>query len=160
MASIFYGSLLVASLVCTAIYICKWHKHFNTNINMIFAFIPIAIMGFLYFSVSKNIGEAVSAQKLMYLGSSFLQLFMLLSLFNLCRIEIKKWQRLSFFVLYSYFFLMKSHFLVLLLLYFDLLFHFLNLLLIVSLFVFSCFNIVFFNISFILFNLFFSLFAK
>lgn len=99
MAPIFYGSLLVASLVCTAIYICKWHKHFNTNINMIFAFIPIAIMGFLYFSVSKNIGEAVSAQKLIYLGSSFLQLFMLLSLFNLCRIEIKKWQRLSFFVL-------------------------------------------------------------
>ena len=99
MAPIFYGSLLVASLVCTAIYICKWHKHFNTNINMIFAFIPISIMGFLYFSVSKNIGEAVSAQKLMYLGSSFLQLFMLLSLFNLCRIEIKKWQRLTLFVL-------------------------------------------------------------
>ena len=97
MVPVFYLSLFIASLICTTIYIYKWHKHFNTNISMIFAFIPISLLGYLFSSLSQNVSDAINAQKLIYLGSTFLQLFMLLSIFNLCRIEIKKWQRISLF---------------------------------------------------------------
>ncbi len=93
MAIVFYGSLLAASLLCSGIYFYIWDKHYNVNIGLIFNFIPIACLGHFMYSVSRDAGEAITAQKISYLGGSFLQLFILLSLLNLCQIEVKRWVR-------------------------------------------------------------------
>ncbi len=98
MISIIYGSLFLASLLCTAIYLFIWHKHFNVNISMIFAFVPIVCLGHFLFSISGDLGGAVTAQKLIYLGGSFLQMFILFSILNLCQINIKNWVRILLYL--------------------------------------------------------------
>ncbi|MBQ6442906.1 MAG: HD domain-containing protein [Lachnospiraceae bacterium] len=99
MIPIIYGSIFTASLLCTAIYVFIWHKHFNVNISLIFAFVPIVCLGHYLYSIAGDLGEALTAQKLIYLGSSFLQMFILFSITNLCQIEIKNWIRTLLFFL-------------------------------------------------------------
>lgn len=101
MIPIFYGCICAATLVCSAIYIFNWHRQYNANISLIFTFIPIACLGHLLYSVSGTLEEAVVAQKVIYLGSSFLQLFILLSIANLCQIDVGRWVRTLLFVLCS-----------------------------------------------------------
>ena len=98
MISIIYGGVFLASLLCTAIYLYIWHKHFNVNISMIFAFVPIVCLGYFLYSIAGDLGEAVTAQKLVYLGSSYLQMFILFSILNLCQISIRKWIRIFLYV--------------------------------------------------------------
>jgi len=94
-----YGIIFTASIICSAIYIFNWHKHFNTNIGMIFAFIPITCLGHLMFSMSESLGEAVAAQRIIYLGSSFLQLFFLLSVFNICKTDLRNGVRVLLYLI-------------------------------------------------------------
>ena len=101
MIPVFYGSIFLAALLCSAIYIFNWHKHFNVNICLIFTFVPIACLGHFLYSVSENLREAVIAQKMIYLGSSYLQLFMVFSILNLCQIEVKNWVRTALFTVCS-----------------------------------------------------------
>ncbi len=90
MIPIFYGSVLAASILCTTIYIYMWHKHFEVSLNIIFTLIPIACLGYFVSSIAVNLEESVLATKLIYLGAVFLQLFIVMSILNLCRIEIGK----------------------------------------------------------------------
>ena len=98
MIPILYGSVVAASLFCSVLYIYSWHSHFNVNICLIFTFIPIACLGHFMFSVSRSLDEAVAAMKITYLGGTFLQLFILLCIFNLCHINCKRGIRVLLFV--------------------------------------------------------------
>ncbi len=98
MLIVFYGSLLAASLLCSGIYFYIWDRHYNVNISLIFTFIPIACLGHFLYCISHNMGEAITAQKIAYLGGSYLQLFILLSIINLCQIHVKRWMRILLFV--------------------------------------------------------------
>ncbi|MCR5092407.1 MAG: HD domain-containing protein [Lachnospiraceae bacterium] len=99
MVSIFYASLVAVSLICSGVYFYIWHKHFDVNITLIFTIIPIACIGELLYSLSENINEAVIAIKVIYLGGSFLQLFILMSILNLCQIEIRRWFRVLLYAI-------------------------------------------------------------
>lgn len=99
MIPVIYGSIFAATLICSAIYIVNWHKHFDVNISLIFAFIPVACLGHFLFSISDSLGAAVNAQKIVYIGGSFLQFFILFSIMDLCQINISRWVRLAFFLL-------------------------------------------------------------
>ena len=96
---IYYGSILIATILCSTIYIFIWHKHFNLNICLIMTFIPIACLGHFMYSISNDMSEAIAAQKEIYLGSTFLQLFILLCITNLCHIGINKWIRTLVFII-------------------------------------------------------------
>ena len=78
-----------------------WHKHFDTNFTLIFTFVPVACIGYFLSGVAKSLGEALFAQRIIYLGACFLQLFIVESIFNLCRIEIGKWVRTAMFLVIS-----------------------------------------------------------
>ena len=101
MIVLFYGLVLAAALVCTTIYMYMWHKHFDTNFTLIYTFVPVACIGYFLSSIAENLGEALFAQRIIYLGACFLQLFIVESIFNLCRIEIGKWVRTGMFLLIS-----------------------------------------------------------
>ena len=97
MASLFYCSVFVASLICTAVYIYIWHKRFDVNFTLIFTLVPISCMGYLWQSVCSNAEEAMMSVKIIYAGGVFLQLFMMLSIFNFCQIEISRLTRVLLF---------------------------------------------------------------
>ncbi len=88
MVTVYYGFVYGLSLLCSAIYIYKCNKRVNVNVSMLFAFIPIACLGYYLLSTAQSLGEAVNAIKIMYLGGTFLQLFIFLSITNLCQINI------------------------------------------------------------------------
>ena len=98
MLAIFYGSLLAVSLMCTVNYVLIWHKHFNTNLTMIFAFVPVNCVGYLLFSLSKDADVALTAMKIIYLGGCFLPFFILYCIYEFCKIEMKRWVTLILFL--------------------------------------------------------------
>lgn len=98
MITIFYGSLFVVSLICAAIYIFMWHKHFNVDLTLCFTLIPISILGYYVSSVVRTLEGAVLAQQIIYIGGIFLQLFIVLCIFNLSHINIPKVLRTIAFI--------------------------------------------------------------
>jgi len=97
LTTIFYGSLFGASLIFAAIYIFMWHKHFDVNFTMVFTLVPISALGYLLSSVVRKQDSAIIAQQIIYIGGVFLQLFIVLGIFNLCRINIPRWLRTGMF---------------------------------------------------------------
>ena len=98
MSTIFYGVLFLISLCFAAGYVYIWHKHFDVNFNMIFTLVPVACLGYYLSANSVNLESAITAQKIIYIGGCFLQLFVVFSIFNLCKINIPKWVRMAMFV--------------------------------------------------------------
>ena len=92
-------------MICSVIYIFMWHKHFDANFSMIFTLVPIACIGYFLASIAEDFGGSITATKVIYIGGCFLQLFIVLSIFNLCQIEISKWVRTALllfcFVIYA-----------------------------------------------------------
>lgn len=97
MNTIFYGVLFLISLCFAAGYVYIWHKHFDVNFNMIFTLVPVACLGYYLLANSVNLESALTAQQIIYIGGCFLQLFIVLSIFNLCKINIPKWVRTAMF---------------------------------------------------------------
>ena len=95
----FYVGIFTASLICAAIYIFMWHKHFDVNFTMVFTLVPISALGYLLSSTVRKPDSAIIAQQIIYIGGIFLQLFIVLSIFNLCRINIPGWLRTALFVI-------------------------------------------------------------
>ena len=99
MIPIFYGGLFTLSLLCAAIYIYMWHKHFDVNFTMVFTLVPVSCLGYLLSSVAETLEGAVISQQIIYIGGIFLQLFIVLSIFNLCQFVIPRWVRTTLFAL-------------------------------------------------------------
>ena len=99
MIQLFYCGILAASIICAVIYIFMWHRHFDVNFTMIFTLVPVACLGYFLSSLSESLGEALFAVKMIYLGGCFLQLFIVLNIFGLCRIEVGKWLRTALFLI-------------------------------------------------------------
>lgn len=97
MLTVYYGSVLIAALLCAMIYIFIWHKHFDINFTMIFSLIPISCIGYLASSKVETTEGVVIAWQIIYIGGVFLQYFILMSIFNLCQIELSKWLRTMVF---------------------------------------------------------------
>ena len=99
MIALFYAIVFIISVLCTTCYIFVWHKHFNINFTVIFTLIPIACFGYYLTSCATHLGEMVIALQITYLGGCFLPLFILLSILNLCQIEVRRWMRTALFIL-------------------------------------------------------------
>ena len=99
MIPFFYGGLFTVSLLCAAIYIYMWHKHFDVNFTMVFTLVPVSCLGYLLSSMAATQEGAIISQQIIYIGGIFLQLFILLSIYNLCQFDLPKWVRTTVFVL-------------------------------------------------------------
>ncbi len=99
MLSTFYGVAFALSMLGAAVYISMWHKHFEVNFTMIFTLVPVACLGYLLSSLMTSLEGAVTAQKVIYIGGCFLQLFIVFSIFNLCQISLPNWIRTGLFTI-------------------------------------------------------------
>lgn len=88
----YYEILFGLSVLLTLIYLAIWHKHFDVHISLIFAFIPIANLGYAMLAHSRNLDAALTAVKITYIGGCFLTLFITQSILSLCHINIRRWQ--------------------------------------------------------------------
>ena len=99
MLTVFYASMLVIAMTAAMIYVYIWHKHFDVNFTMIFTLVPVSCVGYLLFSLSKSLEGCVRSTQIIYIGGCFLPLFILMSIFDLCGVVLKKWQRSLLFAL-------------------------------------------------------------
>ena len=90
MAVYYYGTLFIISIVLSLIYTLLWHKHFSVYLSLIFTVIPISITGYLMGALADDVGTALLAQKIIYIGSCFLLPFLFLNILNLCNIHYPK----------------------------------------------------------------------
>ena len=87
----YYEVLFGLSVFLTLIYIIIWHKHFDTHISLIFAFIPLVNLAYALMAHARTLDAALVAAKLTYVGGCFLSLFITQSIFGLCHINLKRW---------------------------------------------------------------------
>ena len=93
MLSTYYLSAFLVSVVLTGLYMFIWHRHFDVHITLVFVLVPVVNLGFLLLSRAQDLGEALLANKITYLGGCFLQLMILLAVFSLCHIRAGRWFR-------------------------------------------------------------------
>ena len=99
MVLIYYISTFGISLLLTLIFVLMWHKHFDVHFALMFAFIPIANLGFLMKAMSDTLGEAIVANDIAYLGSCFLMLFITICVLERCNFHLPKIYRVLFFLI-------------------------------------------------------------
>lgn len=90
MILIYYIIMLIITLVCCGIYYWKWHKHFSIFLTICYFFFPIENIGYILMTISKDLGEAITSVKLIYLGGCFLPIVITLYILSLCKIELPK----------------------------------------------------------------------
>ncbi len=98
-AELLYCILFVIALIFGAFYIYIWHKHFQASFTMIFTIVPVSCLGYLMYERAMSLDSAVFAIQITYIGGCFLQLFIVLSIFNLCKIEIQGWMRAAMYAI-------------------------------------------------------------
>ena len=101
---VYYSLLFVISLILTGIYAVIWRKRFSIFLTLIFSFIPIANMGYFLLSFSSTVPEAILGIKVTYLGS-YLHIFLMYAIFNLCNLDIKKGIRILLLAISTVFYL-------------------------------------------------------
>lgn len=94
-----YDIMFVLSMVLSIVFAALWKKHMNVYIALMFAFIPIGTLGQVLLAYSTTLEEALLAQKMLYIDGSFELLFILLCVYDLCGIKLKKAISLGLFLL-------------------------------------------------------------
>ena len=88
--SIIYGTCAVLSLVLLVIY-CYAIRQKETWFLLLFCAIFVANIGYLSLSVAKNLEEALLANRIVYLGSVFLPMSVMMIILKITKIRYKSW---------------------------------------------------------------------
>ena len=88
--SIIYGVVCSVSLI---LLVCQCYliKDKDTRLNLLFVSVLICNIGYFALSISRTLEEALLANRIAYLGSVFLILFMLMIIGKVCHINCPPW---------------------------------------------------------------------
>ena len=84
----YYFVLFVLSALLTGAYMLIWKKHYDEHLTLVFGVIPVTNLGFLLQAQAKTTEAALFATRFAYIGGCFLQLFIMLTIFSLCGIQV------------------------------------------------------------------------
>ena len=88
--SIIYGVVCSVSLILLICQCCLI-KDKDTRLNLLFVSVLICNIGYFALSISRTLEEALLANRIAYLGSVFLILFMLMIIVKVCHISYPAW---------------------------------------------------------------------
>ncbi len=97
--------LLFLSLTLTVVYAIFWRKSFGVYYTLLYAFMPITYVGLLLGTLAETEGEALVAQKIVYIGGCFLIFFMTMIIFDICNIKINKGIKVTLIVFNAFIYL-------------------------------------------------------
>ena len=101
MISTYYLAAFIASVALTGLYMLIWHKHYDVHITLVFVLVPVVNLGFLLMARAHGLEEALTANKIAYIGGVYLQLMITIAVFTLCRMPLNRWIQIGFFTLSS-----------------------------------------------------------
>lgn len=88
--SVAYGITTVLTLLLAVGY-CVLVRKKNVWLLMLHIAVVIVNLGYFSLSISKNLSEALLANRISYLGSVFLPFCMLMPILDVCRLKLRKW---------------------------------------------------------------------
>lgn len=88
--SVIYGVCAVLSLVLLVIYCYAIHQK-DTWFLLLFCAIFVANVGYLSLSIAQNLEEALLANRIVYLGSVFLPMSVMMIILKIAKIKYKRW---------------------------------------------------------------------
>lgn len=101
----YYEILFVISIILAGIYAAIWRKRFSIYFTLIFLTVPLTLRGYILQTNALIIEQAISGVKLAYQGAPFLLLFIMLAIFDLCKLKSTRLISGIFFTLSSIMFL-------------------------------------------------------
>ena len=87
-AVLYYDILLMISALLSGAYLFMWRRHFDVRITMIFTVIPVICLGYVLRAHATVLEEALTANRIIYLGACYLQPIILLAVIALCGIRL------------------------------------------------------------------------
>ena len=84
----YYIITFALSLICSSIYLGRYHRHYDVQFTLVYILVPIVMMGYLALALAHNLEEAVLANKIVYLGGCFTLTIITLYIMSMCRITI------------------------------------------------------------------------
>ena len=98
MVTLFYDSVFLVSLVLSLLFVRFWHKHFDVHITLVFVLVPVTNLCYPLLGHATTLEGALVANRLSYIGGTFLLLVITLSVFSLCDIQIPRPVRMLMFL--------------------------------------------------------------
>lgn len=102
---IYYQTTFLISVICTIVYFVKVRKRHDINFGYMFFLMTVSNLGTLLRAYSGSVETAVMANKIAYVGATFLQIAMTFLILSLCRINYTKFMSLVMviigFILYG-----------------------------------------------------------
>ncbi len=87
----YYLTCFLIAVVLTLVLAWNWRKRFDVNFALIFIVVDVSSMGYVFLQMSRSLEEALIAQKIIYLGGTFLPMFLFFAVIRLCRTDVLKW---------------------------------------------------------------------
>ena len=101
MLTIYYMTAFILSAVLTITYAYQWHKTFDVYFTLVFTMIPLVNLGYVLRDAAVSLDSALNAQKIIYIGGCYLIFFIMLSIFNMCRVRVSRLVRTLIFLFIS-----------------------------------------------------------
>ena len=83
----YYTILFVISIIIGGIYGIRWRKRFSIYFTLIFLLIPVVMRGYMHQYDAKILEQAISGLRLSYIGGTFIILFMMFAIFDMCNMK-------------------------------------------------------------------------
>lgn len=93
----YYDAVLILSVCLVFLYILLWHKHNDVHITLLYFIVPVANFGYMLMPRAATLEEALNGLLLTYIGGTYLPLFVLFIVLNLCKVRIHRVLRVLMF---------------------------------------------------------------
>ncbi len=91
MAIWYYLFIFISSILCSTWYFLKWRKHFDVKFSLSYMLFPLVMLGYLLLALAKDVGSAITANKIVYIGGCYMELLITLIIYSLCHIKLPRW---------------------------------------------------------------------
>ncbi len=87
----YYLICFILSAILTTIHIYKWRNQYGIHFSLMYVFATISNFGYWQIYASTELNQVVLANKIAYVGGCFSTLTLLLCIFTVCKVELKRW---------------------------------------------------------------------
>ncbi len=95
----YYQAALYLSITLSGIFLWRWNRYISVSFSVVYLLIPILNVCYLRLAVAESLGEAVMANGMIYLCSSYLQLGYLIYICSFCHIKFPRLAAAPLFIM-------------------------------------------------------------
>ena len=91
----YYYAMFIVSMLFVIVYSFIFHKHFDVNLTIMTALVPVINLAFVLMASANDIAEALVALRFTYIGGCFVLVAAMFLIIKTCGVELKPWMRVA-----------------------------------------------------------------